>query len=120
MSYKTGADLTEEARGRITEVTPAEVSALRERGEKAIYLDVREPNEWNLGRIPGAVFLPRGQLESKIEDVAPRDARVIIYCARGNRSALAADTMQQMGYDNVASMSGGFQQWVIEGREVDS
>lgn len=120
MSHKTGADLIEEARGRIQEVTPADVAAMRERGEKAVYLDVREPNEWNLGRIPGAVFLPRGQLESKVEDVAARGARVIIYCARGNRSALAADTMQQMGYDNVASMSGGFQQWAMEGREVES
>lgn len=120
MSYKTGADLIEEARGRIKEVTPAEVAALRERGEQAILLDVREPNEWNLGRIPGAVFLPRGNLESKVEDAVPRDARVIVYCARGNRSALGADTMRQMGYENVASMSGGFQQWAMEGREVES
>ena len=120
MSYKTGADLTEEARSRIEEVTPAEVAAIRERGEQAILLDVREPNEWNLGRIPGAVFLPRGNLESKVEDAIPRDARVIVYCARGNRSALAADTMRQMGYGSVASMSGGFQQWAMEDREVES
>ena len=120
MSHKSGADLIEEAKGRIKEVTPAEVAAMRERGERAIYLDVREPNEWNLGRIPGAVFLPRGHLESKVEDAAPRDARVIVYCAGGNRSALAADTMQQMGYTNVASMSGGFRQWATEGREVES
>ena len=120
MSYKTGADLTEEARARIQEVTPAEVAAMRERGEQAIYLDVREPNEWNLGRIPGAVFLPRGNLESKVEDAVPRDARVVVYCARGNRSALAADTLRQMGYENVASMSGGFQQWAMEDREVES
>lgn len=119
MSYKTGEDLLEEARARITEVTPAEVSEMRRRGNNAVYLDVREPNEWNLGRIPGAQFLPRGQLESKIEELVPRDSRVVIYCARGNRSALAADTMQQMGYDNVASMSGGFQQWVMEGQEVE-
>lgn len=120
MSYKTGADLIEEARARISEVTPADVGAMRERGEKAVYLDVRERNEWNLGRIPGAAFLPRGHLESRIEEVAPRDARVVIYCARGNRSALAADTMRQMGYSNVSSMSGGFQQWAMEGREVES
>jgi rhodanese-related sulfurtransferase len=120
MSYKTGAELTEEARGRIREVSPAEVAELRARGEKAVYLDVREPNEWNLGRIPGAVFIPRGQLESKVEDAVARDAKVIIYCARGNRSALAADTLQQMGYEDVASMSGGFQQWAMEDREVES
>ena len=120
MSYKTGADLIQEARGRIREVTPAQVAEMRARGDKAVYLDVREPNEWNLGRIPGAVFLPRGNLESKVEDAVPRDAKVIVYCARGNRSALAADTMQQMGYDDVASMSGGFQQWAMEDREVES
>ena len=119
MSYKTGEDLLEEARARIKEVTPADVGGMRERGEQAVYLDVREPNEWNLGRIPGAVFLPRGQLESKIEELIPRESAVVIYCARGNRSALAADTMQQMGYESVVSMSGGFQQWVMEGREVE-
>lgn len=120
MSYKTGEDLTKEARSRIKEVAPAEVASMRERGEKAVYLDVREPNEWNLGRIPGATFLPRGQLESKIEDAIPRDAHVVIYCARGNRSALAADTLRQMGYEHVESMSGGFQQWAMEDREVES
>ncbi|MGK2936100.1 MAG: rhodanese-like domain-containing protein [Gemmatimonadaceae bacterium] len=120
MSNKTGSDLIEEARGRIKEVTPAEVAAMRVRGEQAIYLDVRESNEWSLGRIPGAVFLPRGHLESKVEEAAARNARVIVYCAGGNRSALAADTMQQMGYENVASMSGGFRQWAMEGREVES
>ena len=103
----------------ITEVTPAQVAEMRDGGDNAVYLDVREPNEWNLGRIPGAQFLPRGQLESKIEELVARDSRVVIYCARGNRSALAADTMQQMGYDNVVSMSGGFQQWVMEEREVE-
>ncbi len=120
MSYKTGDDLLEEARARITEVTPAEVAALRGTGEPVVYLEVREANEWNLGRIPGAQFLPRGQLESKIEEMVPREARVIIYCARGNRSALAADTLQQMGYERVASMSGGFQQWAMGDREVES
>lgn len=120
MTYKTGDDLLEEARARITELTPAEVAALQQSGEAVVYLDVREANEWNLGRLPGAVFLPRGQLESKIEELTPRESRVVIYCARGNRSALAADTMQEMGYANVASMSGGFQQWAMEGREVES
>lgn len=120
MKYKTGDDLLEEARARITELTPAQVAELRDRGDDVVFLDVRESNEWNLGRIPGAVFLPRGQIESKIEELTPRDARIVIYCARGNRSALAADTMQQMGYENVASMSGGFQQWAMEGREIES
>lgn len=111
MSYKTGAELTEEARAQIREVTPAEVKAMLDRNEDAVYLDVREPNEWNLGRIPGAVHLPRGNLESKLEAMVGRDRRIVVYCARGNRSALAALTMRQMGYDDVASMSSGFQAW---------
>lgn len=111
MSWKTGADLTEEARAQIREMSPAEVKAMLDAKEDVVYLDVREPNEWNLGRIPGAVHLPRGYLESKLEGMVGRDRRIIVYCARGNRSALAALTMKQMGYDAVASMSGGFQTW---------
>jgi len=111
MSYKTGAELTEAARAQIREVSPAEVKAMLERKEPVVYLDVREPNEWNLGHLPGAVHLPRGNLESKVEGMIDRSKKVVIYCARGNRSALAALTMQQMGYQDVASMSAGFAAW---------
>jgi rhodanese-related sulfurtransferase len=118
MTIKTGADLVEEARSRIVEISPAEAKTVHESGE-AVFLDVREPNEWNLGRIPKAVHLPRGNLESKIEGIVDRSKRVIIYCARANRSALAADTLQQMGYQNVASMSEGFGGWIAAGGEVE-
>jgi rhodanese-related sulfurtransferase len=111
MSYKTGADLTEEARAQIREVSPAEAKKILDAKEGVVFLDVREPNEWNLGRIPGAVHLPRGNLESKLEGMVDRSRKIVVYCARGNRSALAALTMQQMGYEDVASMSGGFQTW---------
>jgi Rhodanese-related sulfurtransferase len=111
MSYKTGAELTEEARAQIREVSPAEVKKMVEGKEEVVLLDVREPNEWNLGRIPGAVHLPRGNLESKLEGMIDRGRKIVVYCARGNRSALAALTMKQMGYEDVASMSGGFQTW---------
>jgi len=119
MTVKTGADLVEEARQRITEITPAQVKEIHDRGDEVIYLDVREPNEWNLGRIPRAVHLPRGNIESKVEGIVDRLQRVIIYCARANRSALAADTMQQMGYENVASMSEGFGGWIATGGVVE-
>ncbi len=119
MPFKTGADLVEEARQRIKEISPAETKALHDRGDDVVYLDVREPNEWNLGRIPGAVHLPRGNIESKVEGVVDRGKRIIVYCARANRSALAADTMQQMGYANVASMSEGFGGWISAGGEVE-
>ena len=119
MPAKTGTDLVNEAKSRIKEVSAREVRELRERGEDIVILDVREPNEWNLGRIPGAVFIPRGTLETKIEQAIPRDASVIIYCASGNRSALAADTMQQMGYKDVASLAGGWRDWVGAGGQVE-
>lgn len=118
-SYKTGTDLLEESRKRIKEVTPTEAMRMSEDDPSIVYLDVREPNEWNLGRIPGALFIARGNLESRVEATIPREKMIIVYCARGNRSALAADTMQQMGYDKVASMAQGFIGWVDAGGEVE-
>jgi rhodanese-related sulfurtransferase len=119
MAMKSGTDLVEEAKKRIKEVTPAEAMRMREQDPSIVYLDVREPNEWNLGRIPGSVFIARGNLESRVEATIPREKKIIIYCARGNRSALAADTMQQMGYTDVASMSQGFIGWVDAGGAVE-
>jgi rhodanese-related sulfurtransferase len=118
-TYKTGEDLVAEAKEQIREVSPEEVLAMQTNNESVVYLDVREPNEWNLGRIPNAVHLPRGNLESKIEALVDRGQRVVIYCARGNRSALAALTLQQMGYENVASMARGFGGWVDVNGEVE-
>ena|SRR5687768_6741981 len=119
MGQKSGMDLINEAKKRIREVTPAQVLEMQTRGENAVYLDVREPNEWNLGHLPGAMHIPRGTLETKIEAVVPRDRKVVIYCASGNRSALAADTMQQMGYQDVVSMSAGFTGWAQSGGDVE-
>ncbi|MEO7683491.1 MAG: rhodanese-like domain-containing protein, partial [Gemmatimonadaceae bacterium] len=119
MAIKSGTDLVEEAKQRIKEVTPAEAMRMREQDPSIVYLDVREPNEWNLGRIPGSLFIARGNLESRVEATIPREKKIIIYCARGNRSALAADTMQQMGYEDVASMSQGFIGWVDAEGEVE-
>jgi rhodanese-related sulfurtransferase len=120
MSYKTGTDLVNEAKERIREVTPREVLGMQQRNDTVVYLDVREPNEWNLGRLPNAMHIPRGNLESNIEARVGRDETVVIYCARGNRSALAAVTLQEMGYENVSSMAEGFGGWIaIEGPVED-
>lgn len=120
MSYKTGTDLVNEAKERIRELTPREVLEMQQRNETVVYLDVREPNEWNLGRLPNAMHIPRGNLESNIEARVGRDETVVIYCARGNRSALAAVTLQEMGYENVSSMAEGFGGWIaIEGPVED-
>ncbi|HEX5831100.1 MAG TPA: LD-carboxypeptidase [Gemmatimonadaceae bacterium] len=119
MAQKSGTDLINDAKSRITEVTPQAVRERLERGDAVVYLDVREPNEWNLGHIPGAVHIPRGTLETKVEAMIPRDQDVVVYCAGGNRSALAADTLQQMGYDKVSSMSDGWRGWVQTGGPVE-
>ena len=119
MAQKSGTDLINDAKTRIREVTPQQGKEMQAKRENAVYLDVREPNEWNLGRLPGAMHIPRGTLETKVEAAIPRDRKVVIYCAGGNRSALAADTMQQMGYKDVVSMSGGFTSWAQSGGDVD-
>jgi rhodanese-related sulfurtransferase len=118
MTAKSGQDLIDEAKRQIDEVTPEQVRDMQARNETAVYLDVREPNEWNLGRLPQAIHLPRGNLESKVEALIDRGQKVVVYCARGNRSALAALTMKQMGYENVSSMARGFLGWADIGGEV--
>lgn len=115
---KSGTDLVNEAKSRIREVSAAEAGALHKRGD-VTFLDVRDQQEVNLGRIPGALHISRGTLESKVEAAIPRDAEVVIYCASGNRSALAADTLHQMGYQKVSSLAGGFRGWAEAGGDVD-
>lgn len=117
-SYKTGQQLLDEARARVSEISAR--NAISERASKpdVVFLDIREQPEVNLGMIPGAVHLARGSMETKIEGLVRREKRVIVYCANGNRSAFAADTLQQMGYGNVASLAGGFRDWVAEGGDV--
>lgn len=115
---KTGKDLVNEAKARITEVSPKDALEVHARNA-ATFLDVRELNEANLGKIPGAVHLARGSLEGKVEAVLPRDARIVVYCAGGSRSALATDTLRQMGYENVSSLAGGFRGWAEAGGDID-
>lgn len=116
---KTGAQLIAEAKARIKEVSARDVMDMQKRGEKITLLDVRDLQEVNLGKIPETVHISRGNLETKVEAVIPRDAHVIIYCASGNRSAFAAERMAEMGYTNVASMAGGFRAWVESGGDVE-
>lgn len=118
-SHKTGQQLLDEARARVREISARDAIALQASRPDVVFLDVREQPEVNLGAIPGALHLARGSMETKIEALVPRDKQVIIYCANGNRSAFAADTLQQMGYAHVASLAGGFRDWVAEGGDVD-
>ena len=116
---KSGHQLIDEAKKRIKEISAREVLQMRARGEDFALIDVREDREWNLGHAPQAVHVARGTLEGKIEGAVPRERKVILYCARGNRSALAADTMREMGYTDVASLTGGIQAWVDAGGEIE-
>jgi rhodanese-related sulfurtransferase len=115
---KTGQQLIAEAKARINEVTPREVMDAQARGEPLVLIDCREQHEWNLGHAASAIHIGRGVLEGSIEAQVPREARVVLYCASGNRSALAAATLQEMGYADVASMAGGFRDWVASGGAV--
>ncbi|HEY0929088.1 MAG TPA: rhodanese-like domain-containing protein [Gemmatimonas sp.] len=115
---KTAQQLIAEAKAQVTEVTAREVQDALARGEALELIDIREQNEWSLGHAKPAQYIGRGVLESQIESKVPRDARVVLICASGNRSALAAKTLQEMGYSNVASLAGGFRDWVSTGGEV--
>lgn len=116
---KSPAELIADAKQRIREVAPDDVQAMRDRGETFTLVDVREPNEWAMGHLPDAILIPRGTLESAAEAQVPRGAPVVVYCGSGGRSALAADTLQAMGYPNVVSMRGGIQGWADAGGEID-
>jgi sulfur-carrier protein adenylyltransferase/sulfurtransferase len=81
-------------------------------------LDVREPDEYQEGAIPGAIHIPRGHLESQVENrLIDKSAPVLVYCASGVRSVFAANTLQQLGYETVSEMAGGFNRWKDEGRD---
>jgi molybdopterin/thiamine biosynthesis adenylyltransferase/rhodanese-related sulfurtransferase len=110
----TFRDLLARTKGEIREITPADAET---RMGDAVFLDVREADEFEQGTLPGSVFVPRGHLESQIETKVPdRAAEVIVYCAGGVRSAFAAKTLGELGYENVVSMAGGFGRWKNEGR----
>jgi rhodanese-related sulfurtransferase len=103
--------LAEAARQRIQELDPAQVDARRETG--AVVIDVRDREEYEQGHMEGAMNVSRGTLEMRIgEVVADKDAPIVCYCAGGNRGALAADTLQRMGYTNAVSIAGGLKAYL--------
>src|SRR5215210_1414863 len=112
----TFRELLKATKAEIRETEPAEAeAALRDRG--AVVLDVCEPDEHSQGAIVGAIHIPRGNLESNIENRVPdRDTPIVVQCASGVRSAFAAKTLAELGYTDVASMTGGFNRWKDEGR----
>jgi len=112
MSRLNRDQLVQLAKSQITEWTPRQLDERRKEGESVTVVDIRERDEWLQGHIPQSVFIPRGFLELQIEQHQPdRDAPLVIYCAGGVRSALAARNLQEMGYTNVVSLIGGFNGW---------
>jgi molybdopterin/thiamine biosynthesis adenylyltransferase/rhodanese-related sulfurtransferase len=115
----SGADVLRQIKSRIQEVDPAAVREQLSNG--AVVVDVREPEEWAAGHVPGAKHVPKSYFESRIEGAVPdRSAHVVLYCASGNRSAWATRTMlEDLGYQNVESMTGGFTLWKDRGYDVE-
>ncbi|MGH9001403.1 MAG: molybdopterin-synthase adenylyltransferase MoeB [Acidimicrobiia bacterium] len=108
-------ELLADTKAQISEVTTASAA---EQVERVTFLDVREADEHDQGALPGAVFIPRGFLESQIENKIPdHTTPIVVYCAGGARSAFAAKSLTELGYTDVSSMAGGFNQWKNEGRE---
>jgi len=122
---KSLMDFIVEAKTKVDEITTGETAALMKDGN-LLLLDVREPGEVREGHLPGSLNIPRGMLEAKADLAYPhrepslenREQRMIVYCASGARSLLAAATLQEMGFLDVKSMAGGYAAWHAEGREV--
>ena len=114
----TYRELLQQVRSEISEVDATHARELIDSGEPLV-LDVREQDEWDEGHIAGAVHVPRGYLESRVERAAPDHSRpVLVYCSAGNRSAFAAKTLAELGYEDVVSLSGGFTDWKRNGFPV--
>ena len=111
-------ELLQQVRAEISEVDATQARDRIESGEPVV-VDVREQDEWDEGHIPGAVHVPRGHLESRIERLASDPTRpVVVYCSVGNRSAFAAKTLTELGYEDVVSLAGGFTDWKRNGFPV--
>ena len=107
--------LVAEAKKNITEISPQDAASKLQSSE-AVIVDVREKDEWDEQHIPGAIHLSRGTLELDVEEKVPdMNAMIVCHCGGGGRSALAAESLQKMGYKNVRSMAGGFKAWKAAG-----
>jgi sulfur-carrier protein adenylyltransferase/sulfurtransferase len=115
----TYRELLQQVKGEIDEVDSTRARELIAEGSPAI-VDVRERDEWDEGHLPSAVHVPRGHLESRIESAAQDKSRpVLVYCASGNRSAFAAKTLEELGYEHVVSLAGGFTDWKRNGNPFE-
>jgi rhodanese-related sulfurtransferase len=113
--HKGFEELVGDAKKKITEISPTD-AASKTKSSDVVIVDVREQDEWDEEHIPDAVHMSRGMLELEVEDKFPdRNMTIICHCGGGGRSALAAESLQKMGYKNVRSMAGGFKAWKTTG-----
>src|SRR4051812_30380294 len=112
----TYRELLAQVKDEIDEVTAADVLERLDDPDRPLLVDVREQDEWQEGHLPGAIHIPRGNLESRVEALVPdRSREIVLYCAVGARSAFSAKTLTELGYQNVSSLSGGFTDWKRNG-----
>lgn len=116
---KSFAQIVAEALDKIPQVGPAELQSRLEAGEQVVVIDVREPDEFAKGKIPGAYTIPRGVLEMQVDGRLPLDTTVVLYCGAGARSALACKSLTEMGYDRVENLEGGWGAWIRLGLPVE-
>jgi rhodanese-related sulfurtransferase len=110
--------LVDDAKHHVQEISVDEVRARQQGGDALHLVDVREDGEWAEGHAKGAVHLGRGVIERDIRKAIPdKAAPIVLYCGGGFRSALAAESIQKMGYTNVRSMAGGWSEWIARGGE---
>ncbi len=115
----TYRELLAQVREEIEEISPIEARELLESESPPLFVDVREPDEWEEGHIPGAVYVTRGRLEQRIEGLIPDKSRpLVVYCSAGSRSAFAAKVLGEMGYTDVVNLAGGFSDWKRNGYDV--
>jgi rhodanese-related sulfurtransferase len=113
-------DLVHLAKKQVKECSLDDVLHKQSSAKAFVLVDTREDSEWELGRIPGSMHIGKGVIERDIESKIPnKDQEVILYCGGGYRSALAALNLQQMGYENVISMDGGFKAYKDSGLEIE-
>jgi len=117
---KSYQQLVTEAYQQFPQVAPADLQRRLSTGEQIVVIDVREPDEFARGKIPGSYTIPRGVLEMQLDGRLPHEATVVLYCAGGGRSALACRSLAEMGYENVENLEGGFQKWAASGLPVEA
>ena len=115
----TYRELLAQVRSEIDEISTIEAQERLDSLDGSLFVDVREPDEWEEGHIPGALYTGRGRLESRIEGLVPDKARpLVVYCSVGARSAFAAKVLEDLGYENVVNLAGGFSDWKRNGFEI--